>query len=128
MSNPNRSPSRIASFRNAFRGCRYVLRSQRNAWIHAAATVITVGLGIWLGLTWRDWASLCLAIGIVWLAEFMNTALEMIVDLVSPKTDPFAGLSKDIGAGAVLIAAATAVLIGLFVLGPPLVRKIFGYG
>ncbi len=126
MSIPKRSLSWVASFYNAFRGCRYVLRSQRNAWIHSAATVITVGLGIWLDLTWRDWACLCLAIGFVWFAEFMNTVLETIVDLTNPKLDPLAGLSKDIGAGAVLIAAAIAVLIGLFILGPPLAAKLPG--
>jgi diacylglycerol kinase len=125
MSIPKHSPSRAASFHNAFRGCRYVLRSQRNAWIHSAATVITVGLGIWLCLTWRDWACLCLAIGFVWFAEFLNTALETIVDLASPKLDPLAGLSKDIGAGAVLIAAVIAILIGLLILGPPLAAKLF---
>lgn len=127
MSNPKRSLSRVASFRNAFRGCRYVLQSQRNAWIHSAASVLVVGLGIWLGIPWRDWAALCFAIGFVWFAEFMNTALETIVDIASPKLDPLAGMSKDISAAAVLISAVIAMLVGLFILAPPLAARLLGY-
>jgi diacylglycerol kinase (ATP) len=126
MSPPKRSPSRVASFHNAFRGFRHVIQTQRNTWIHSAATVLAVGMGIWLEIAWRDWASLCLAIGFVWFAEFMNTALETIVDLASPQLDPLAGLSKDIGAAAVLISATIAVLVGLLILGPPLVAKLLG--
>lgn len=126
MSNPSRSQSRIAAFRNAFHGWWYVLRTQRNAWIHALATIIVISLGLWLDLDLRDWATLFLAIGLVWLAEFLNTALEAVVDLASPKEHPLAQVGKDVGAAAVLIAAATAALSGLFIIGPPLWEKIIG--
>jgi diacylglycerol kinase (ATP) len=77
-------------------------------------------LGIILKIEWQAWATLFLAIGLVWTAEFVNTALEALVDLASPEMHPLARVGKDVGAAAVLIAALIAVLIGLFILGPPL--------
>lgn len=124
MDNPGRSDSRLASFRNAFAGWWYVLRTQRNAWLHAIATAIVVIVAIQLRLPFQDWATLFLAIGLVWTAEFVNTALEAIVDLASPEAHPLARVGKDVGAAAVLIAALVAVLVGLFVLGPPLLEVI----
>jgi diacylglycerol kinase (ATP) len=124
MTDTSRSQSRLAAFRNAFNGWWYVLRTQRNAWIHALATVTVAALGFWLELEPREWATLLLAIGLVWLAEFLNTALEAVVDLASPKEHPLAQVGKDVGAAAVLIAAATAALIGLLVIGPSFWEKI----
>jgi diacylglycerol kinase (ATP) len=117
------SRSRLASFHHAFAGWWYVLRTQRNAWIHALATIGVIVLGIWLGIERRDWAVLLLAIGLVWLAEFLNTALEAVVDLASPKMHPLARVGKDVGAAAVLISAATSAVIGILILGPPLLEK-----
>ncbi|HEY69570.1 MAG TPA: diacylglycerol kinase family protein [Anaerolineae bacterium] len=124
MTDRRRAHSRIAAFRYAFAGWLYVLRTQRNAWLHAIATIASVAVGIWLKLDRLDWALLVLAIGIVWLSEFINSALEAIVDLASPEIHPLARVGKDVGAAAVLIAAATAATIGLLVLGPPLWSKI----
>jgi diacylglycerol kinase len=101
-----------------------VIRSQQNAWIHAVATVVVVLLAIWLGLPLRDWAVLFITIAMVWTAEFLNTALEIVVDLASPDLHPLARAGKDVGAAAVLIAATAAAIIGLFLLGPPLLEKI----
>ncbi len=64
-----------------------------------------------------------LAIAMVWIAEFINTAIEAVVDLVTEDHHPLAKASKDVGAAAVLISALTAILIGLIVLGPPLWAK-----
>ena len=124
MMKPKQSRSRIASFRHAFAGWWYVLRTQRNAWIHGLATIIVIVLGIWLGIERRDWAVLLLAIGLVWLAEFLNTALEAVVDLASPKMHPLARVGKDVGAAAVLISATTAAVIGFMIIGPPLLQKM----
>jgi diacylglycerol kinase len=124
MSERHRARSRAESFRYAFAGWWYVLRTQRNAWLHALATIASVGLGLWLKLDRLEWALLALAIGMVWLSEFINSALEAIVDLASPQIHPLARVGKDVGAAAVLIAAATAAAIGLLVLGPPLWTKI----
>ncbi len=124
MTDRQRARSRIEAFRYAFSGWWYVLRTQRNAWLHAIATVASVALGIWLQLERLEWALLVLAIGMVWLSEFINSSLEAIVDLASPEVHPLARVGKDVGAAAVLIAAATAAAIGLLVLGPPLWSKI----
>ncbi|TFH37190.1 MAG: diacylglycerol kinase family protein [Anaerolineales bacterium] len=120
MSGSGRSTSRLSAIKHAFSGWWYVLRTQRNAWLHAFASGIVVVLGIRLRLSMQDWATLVLAIGLVWTAEFVNTALEAVVDLASPETHPLARVGKDVGAAAVLIAALVAALIGLFILGPPL--------
>jgi diacylglycerol kinase (ATP) len=125
MSPDRRSPSRLAAFRNAFRGWWVVIRTQQNAWIHALASVLVLALGLYLRVGWSDWADLLLAIGLVWLAEFLNTALEAVVDLASPEVHPLARIGKDVGAAGVLIAAAVAILVGLTVLGPPLWARLF---
>lgn len=118
--------ARGRSFRNAFTGWWYVIRTQRNAWIHALATACVIVLALWLQLPLRDWAVLILTIAMVWTAEFLNTALEAVVDLASPHMHPLAKVGKDVGAAAVLIAALSAVVIGLLILGPPLWARLSG--
>ena len=83
-------------------------------------------LGLWLELPARDWAVLLLTIAMVWAAEFVNTAIEAVVDLASPAKHPLAKVGKDVGAAAVLIAALAAIGVGLLILGPPLWAKLFG--
>jgi diacylglycerol kinase len=117
--------SRIQSFRYAFRGFWYVVRTQRNAWIHVVIATIVFVLSFWLRLDGRDWALIILATAIVFTAEFINTAIEAVVDLASPQMHPLAKVGKDVGAGAVLIAALAAVVIGVLVLGPPLWARLF---
>ncbi len=116
--------SRAHSFGHAFHGWAYVLRTQRNAWIHALVTTLVLLLALWLGLPLRDWAILFLTIAMVWTAEFINTALEAVVDLASPQQHPLAKVGKDVGAAAVLLAALAAILVGLLLLGPPLLEKL----
>ncbi|NCP86873.1 MAG: diacylglycerol kinase [Anaerolineae bacterium CG_4_9_14_3_um_filter_57_17] len=116
--------SRLQSFGHAFHGWGYVLRTQKNAWIHAFVSSLVILLGLWLSLPARDWAVLILVMAMVWSAEFFNTAIEAVVDLASPTHHPLAKVGKDVGAAAVLIAALAAALIGLLLLGPPLLEKI----
>ncbi|MBV6397469.1 MAG: Undecaprenol kinase [Anaerolineales bacterium] len=115
--------SRLASFRHAFYGWWYVMKTQRNAWIHAVIATIVLALGLWLELPPRDWAVLILTIAMVFAAEFFNTAIEAVVDLATQERHPLAKIGKDVGAAAVLIAALAAVLIGVLILGPPLLAK-----
>jgi diacylglycerol kinase len=103
-----------------------VLRTQPNAWIHAIATASAIVLGLWLRLSRIEWAILTLTIGLVWTAEFINTALEAAVDLASPDIHPLAKIGKDVSAAAVLVAAIISVVIGLLVLGPPLWARLAG--
>jgi diacylglycerol kinase (ATP) len=121
-----RAVSRLASFRYAFAGWWYVLRTQRNAWIHAVVAVAVIAVSLWLGLDYRDWAILLLTIALVWVAEFVNTAVETLVDLLSPEIHPLAKAAKDIAAASVLIAALAAGVVGLLVLGPPLWLRLSG--
>jgi len=116
--------SRIAAFGHAFRGWWTVLKTQHNAWVHSLVATLVVLVGLWLGLPARDWAVLALTIAMVFTAEFINTAIEAVVDLASPAHHPLAKVGKDVGAGAVLVAALAAVLIGLLILGPPLWARI----
>ena len=116
--------SRVLAFRYAFAGWWYVIRTQRNAWIHAVISILVLILGLWLRLPARDWAVIFIAIAMVWMAEFINTALEAVVDLASPQQHPLARVGKDVGAAAVLIAAISSIVIGLLILGPPLLERI----
>jgi diacylglycerol kinase (ATP) len=116
----------VASFGWAARGVRLALASERHLRFHAAATVVVVVLAALLPLSGWERAVLVLAIGLVWAAELVNTALERLVDLVSPELHPTAGAVKDIAAAAVLVAAVASAVVGLLILGPPLVAWIGG--
>lgn len=117
---------RACSFINAFAGWWYVIRTQENTWIHLLATLLVILLATLLRLPARDWAVLILTIALVWFAEFINTALEAVVDLASPEKHPLAKVGKDVGAAAVLIAALAAIVIGILILGPPLWEYLAG--
>ena len=119
--------SRVLSFRYAFAGWWHVIKTQRNAWIHTAASVIVILVAIGLQVPARDLAVLILTIGLVWTAEFLNTALEAVVDLSTPAHHPLARVGKDVGAAAVLIAALVSVIIGILILGPPLYRYAINF-
>jgi diacylglycerol kinase (ATP) len=116
--------SRIAAFGHAFRGWWHVIKTQQNAWIHSVFATIVVLVGLWLGLKPLDWAVIVLTIAMVFTAEFINTAIEAVVDLASPVHHPLAKVGKDVGAGAVLVAALAGIVIGLFILGPPLWARL----
>ncbi len=110
--------SRARSFGYAFAGIALLIRSQHNAWIHSLATLLVVGLGALLPLSALEWCALIFAIAMVWVAEAMNTALELLADTLSPRENLVVGKAKDLAAGAVLIAAIAAAGVGLVVLGP----------
>ncbi len=113
--------SRIKAFRYAFSGWWFVIRTQRNAWIHMVVSIAVILLSFILRISALSWALILLAITLVWIAEFLNTALEAVVDLATNhQQHDLARVGKDVGAAAVLIAAVSSVVIGLLVLGPPL--------
>jgi diacylglycerol kinase len=116
--------SRIAAFGHAFRGWWYVLKTQQNAWIHSLFATVVILVGLWIGLKPIDWAVIVLTIAMVFTAEFINTAIEAVVDLASPVHHPLAKVGKDVGAGAVLVSALAGIVIGLLILGPPLWARI----
>ena len=110
--------ARLRSFRYAIRGLRFLLQSQQNAWIHLLATVCVITAGVSFRLPGTEWCMIVLAMTVVWVAESLNTAIECLVDLVSPETQPLAGRAKDVAAGAVLLSAIGASLVGVFVFLP----------
>jgi diacylglycerol kinase len=113
--------SRLRAFRHAFSGWWFVIRTQRNAWIHMLVSIAVILMSIFLQINATSWALILLAIALVWIAEFLNTALEAVVDLASNhQQHNLARVGKDVGAAAVLIAAFISILIGLLILGPPL--------
>ena len=121
-----RSRNVIDSFRFAFAGLRYALHTQRNTRIHMAIASAAIAMGAWLGLSFTQWAVLTLTIGSVLVSEMLNTVTETLVDLISPGYHPLAKIVKDVTAGAVLLAAIVAVIVGLLVLGPPLWGRLGG--
>ena len=116
--------SRGNSFKYAGRGLRYVMRTQKNAWIHSAVMIVVMVLSFWLQLARMEWVAILLVIGMVWTAEFINTSLESIVDMTSPERHPLAQVGKDVAAAAVLFAATIAVIVGILILGPHLLMKL----
>ena len=121
-----RSRNLLESFRYAFAGLAYALRTQRNTRIHLTIAAGAVALGLWLGLSLTQWAVLVLTIGSVLVSEMLNTVAETLVDLVSPGYHPLAKVVKDVTAGAVLLTAIISIIVGLLILGPPLWARLFG--
>lgn len=113
----------VKSFTYALKGIYFYITSEGNVRIHLLATVFVIGMGCWLHISLKQWILLVLAIGMVHAAEAFNTAIEEIVNFISPQQHPSAGKIKDLAAGAVLITAITAVLIGSIIFIPLLVQK-----
>ena len=108
----------IAGFGHALRGLWYALRTQRNVRVHLAVAIVVTIAGVLLHLSALEFAMLYVAIAGVFIAEMFNTVIEICVDLAKPEYHPLARIAKDVAAGAVLLSALLAVVIGLFVLGP----------
>jgi diacylglycerol kinase len=108
----------LLGFKYAFRGLWHALRTQRNMRVHLAAALVVTIAGILLHISAIEFAMLYVAIAGVFIAEMFNTVIEICVDLASPEYHPLARTAKDVAAGAVLLSAILAVVIGVFVLGP----------
>jgi diacylglycerol kinase len=117
------APSRatfLLSFVHAWDGVMYALRTQRNARVHLLAAAGALTLGVVLHISALEFALIFLAIMAVLVAELFNTVVEAVVDLVTSDYHPLARVAKDVAAGAVLLCAVFAVVIGLLVFGPHL--------
>jgi diacylglycerol kinase len=115
---------RIRSFGCAFRGIFFAFKTQHNIWIHLLAIIVVVSAGFIFKLDVLEWSLVVLAIGLVLVSEMINTAIEWLVDLLSPDYSEKAGLIKDVAAGAVLIAAVISVIIGAIVFLPKMIELI----
>lgn len=108
---------RVQSFACAINGVAYLLTTQAHAGLHLLASFVVVALGVFLNVSLNEWAMLAVVMCVVWVAEAINTAIELTVDLTSPGYHPLAGNAKDVAAGAVLIASVFALVVGLIVFG-----------
>lgn len=113
---------RIRAVRYAINGVLVMLKSQHNAWIHALATLIVCALGLYFDFTKSEWCWIVLAIAVVWTAEALNTSLEFLINAATPEYHPLVEKAKDVAAGAVLISAIGAAVIGLIIIVPYLLR------
>ena len=111
---------RANSFRAAFSGLWRLIRTERHFQIHLVAAVCAITLAALLQFSQTDWIILILTIGLVLVAEGLNSAIERAIDTSAPGFNPLAKAAKDIGAGAVLIAAIVAVIVGLLLYVPRL--------
>jgi diacylglycerol kinase len=107
--------NRLKSFGHAFRGIRTLLTTQPHAKLHLLATIIVVTAGVRVGLRRWEWVAIILCIGMVWMAEALNTALEFLADEVSLEQRERIGKAKDVAAGSVLIVATLSVVVALLV-------------
>jgi diacylglycerol kinase len=114
----------IRSFGYAFAGFGHGLRTQANLRIHVAFTFGVIVAGLWLQISTIEWAILVVTIVIVMSAELFNTSIEAVVDRVGNEPHPLSKIAKDTGAGAVLIGAIGAVIVGVLIFGPRLLALI----
>jgi diacylglycerol kinase len=115
---------RLASFRHAFDGAGTLLRTQPNARFHLVAALLVIVLGWALNVMAWEWAMLALAIGTVWTAEAMNTALEFLSDELSLEWREKIKHAKDVAAFGVLAASVAAMVTGGVIFGPRLIALI----
>lgn len=118
------SPSRLKSLSYALAGWIYMLRRQKNTRIQGFASLFILGLAAWLGIEPISWAILILTITMVWMAEFINAAVEAAIDLSTSEFHPMAKVGKDVASAAVLLGVVASILIGLIILLPPLLAKL----
>lgn len=111
-----RQQGRLPSLGHAWRGIRWMLRTQTNARIHLVATLLVIAVALTLNFNAYEWAFLVLAIALVWVAEAINTAIECLADALHPEHHPLIGRAKDIAAGSVLISSIGALAIAVLVL------------
>ena len=112
---------RAKSFVHASRGLLLFLKTTHNAWIQIVIFLGAIGLGIYFDIPSLEWTMLTLAGGFVLVSEAFNTAIEVDMNLTSPQYHPYARDTKDMAAGAVLISAITALIIGLTIFLPYIV-------
>lgn len=112
---------RAASFCFAFRGIKTLLQSEHNAWIHLVASILVICFGFYFKISSHEWIAVCFAVGFVFSMEIVNTAFEKLCNFVSPEKHELIKQIKDLAAGAVLVSAIIALIIGLIIFLP----KIF---
>lgn len=109
--------NRIKSFAHAGRGILIFIKTTHNAWIHVFVFILVIFLGFYFKVTYFEWTMLIFSGGLVFVSEAFNTAIEIDMNLTSPQYHPYARDTKDVAAGAVLISAITALVVGILIFG-----------
>lgn len=109
---------RLRSFKYAFKGIHTLIRNEHNARIHLCAAILVVCAGLFFGITRDEWIAVIFAIGFVFSAEAVNSAIEYVADALTTNPNKLIGKAKDLAAGAVLLAALTAAIIGCIIFIP----------
>ncbi len=109
---------RLKSMGHAWRGLGLFFKTTHNAWVHLVIFAVVIFAGFYFKITQVEWFAIILVSGLVFMAEAFNTAMEIDIDLTSPDFHPRARDTKDVAAGAVLISAITAVVVGVFIFYP----------
>lgn len=121
---PITSTNRVNSLSFALAGWLYMLRRQKNTRIQTVASLVVILVALWLEVDLTGLAILILSITIVWMAEFVNAAVEAAINIAAPTVHPMAKVGKDVASAAVLLGVVASVIIGLLILGPPLLAKL----
>jgi diacylglycerol kinase len=116
--------ARLRGFRHAFRGLKWLVKEEHNAWIHLAVTIVLIPACIWLRLTPAEWIIIIFCIGLVLSMELVNSAVERLADRIDTGPDQLIGQAKDMAAAAVLISAVCSAIIGLIILVPKFLHAI----
>ncbi len=114
----------VKTFRYAFSGFRFFFNKEIKSTIHLIAAFLAIAAGFIVKISFREWSLVCLCIGFVFCAEIMNTAIENLVDMISPKKNIKAGIIKDLGSAGVLVASCTAFAIAVFIYLPKIIGLI----
>lgn len=116
--------ARLKSTTHAFRGLGIFIRTTHNSWVHFFFALLAIYLGFILHISSIEWVMIIFAIGFVIVAEVLNTAFEIDIDLTSPTYHPYARDTKDVAAGAVAIAVILAGIIGLIIFLPKIINLL----
>ncbi len=116
---------RILSFKYAFSGIAYIYKTQHNSWVHTFFMVLAFTLNIVLKLDLIEWVAILIVMCIVLVAEIFNTAIELIIDFISPEYNKIAGIVKDVAAGGVLLTVIFAVAVGGIIYLPKFFTMFF---
>lgn len=114
----------LTSVRNAFNGIKICILTEKNAKFHVLATILVILVASFLRLPLINWLFLALAISLVWIAELFNSSLEYLFDLIQPEIDPRVKIGKDLSAAAVLLSSIFSVIVGILILGPPILQAL----
>ena len=117
---------RMRSFKCAFNGLRLLLCKERNAWIHLCIAVCALAAGFVFMISTAEWIVIIFCIGFVFALELINTSIENMADFVSKEYHDLIRNVKDLAAGAVLVGAITAAMIGLIIFVPKIISLLIG--